>query len=113
MLWVSSQHAALIHTIRTLLKRNSNARCVVVGGFHTGRPAVTRFFRAITADSAERLVLDSSAPFGGLFERSYQGETREWTGGSISSVDAEEEEMGDVDERSRWAAVACLRWALR
>ncbi len=44
VLWVSSAHPLLIHSIRRLLKRDRAARCVLIAGFHTGRPAVRRFF---------------------------------------------------------------------
>ena len=105
MLWVSSQHAALLHTIRALLAHTPEARCVLVAGFHTGRPAVTRFLRAATAE----LALDEAAPHGGLYERRFSGEVRPWQGPPLAAAD-EEEEMGEPEERARWVMIAVLHW---
>lgn len=99
VLWVSSQHENLLHSICALLRRDAAARCIVVAGFHTGRPATARFFEAARTRG---LALDVEAPFHGWYERSFRGEERAWQGA---------EDMGDISERGQWVVVACLKWA--
>lgn len=43
-----SQHLALLTTIATYLSPNPDSYALVVGGFHTGRTTVARFFDLIT-----------------------------------------------------------------
>lgn len=108
VLWVSSQHAAFLHSVEALLAPAQSARFVLVAGFHTGRPAITRFLRSAHAAG---LVRDASAPHGGVYERSFQGEIRPWQGASLDEPPdaAPDEDMGDVGERARWVVVAMLR----
>ncbi|WFD36908.1 nicotinamide N-methyltransferase [Malassezia cuniculi] len=63
VLWVSSQHEALLHSVEALLARREGARFVLVVGFHTGRPAITRFLRRAYASG---LVPDVDAEYGGV-----------------------------------------------
>ena len=98
VLWVSSQHAHLLHSICALLAHTSEARAVIVAGFHTGRPATARFFEAAREAG---LVPDATAKFGGMYERSVLGDERAYT---------TSDDMGDIEERSKWVVVACLRW---
>ncbi|TKY87155.1 hypothetical protein EX895_003832 [Sporisorium graminicola] len=137
VLWVSSAHPLLIHSIRKLLKRDRNARCVLIAGFHTGRPAVRRFFVQLAqpADSNDTsldrerkagIVPDwQDTEFGGICERNVDGSQRAWSGapvpskadydkGKLTSFESEEgamEEMGDISDRGSWVVVASLRWA--
>ncbi|SPC67028.1 related to NNT1 - putative nicotinamide N-methyltransferase [Ustilago sp. UG-2017b] len=95
VLWVSSAHPLLIHSIRKMLKRGRNARCVLIAGFHTGRPAVRRFFvqlaqRAAANDASLEqgrqagIVPDwEEMRFGGIWERNIDGSQRAWTGATI------------------------------
>ena len=137
VLWVSSAHPLLIHSIRKLLKRSRNARCVLIAGFHTGRPAVRRFFvqLAQSADTHDA-TLDQGRTagivpdweeerFGGIWERSIDGSQRAWSGAPVPrkadnsagstpvalvDTEQEEEEMGDISDRGSWVVVASLRW---
>lgn len=139
VLWVSSAHPLLIHSIRKLLKRNRSARCVLIAGFHTGRPAVRRFFFQLAqpADDKDTTLSDGRAAgiipdweeesFGGIWERHIDGSRRAWSGAPMprrsdyragaSSASADEdchngeEEMGDISGRGSWIVVASLRWA--
>lgn len=100
VLWVSSQHDALLQTVCTLLKRDAGARFVLAAGFHTGRPAVVRFFDAARHAG---LALDTQAPYGGAYEQNIAGDVRPWEG--------TDEEMGDIQERAQWVVLASWRWA--
>lgn len=140
VLWVSSAHPLLIHSIRKLLKRRSEARCVLIAGFHTGRPAVRRFFVQLAQRADENdatleegrrsgIVPDwEEDKFGGIWERNIDGSCRAWSGAAVprrADYDARagiklvaedtkeeaEEEMGDIGDRGSWVVVASLRWA--
>ncbi|GAC96205.1 hypothetical protein PHSY_003785 [Pseudozyma hubeiensis SY62] len=137
VLWVSSAHPLLIHSIRKLLKRDRDARCALIAGFHTGRPAVRRFFLQLAqpanSDDAKleqgrkgAIIPDwEEDTFGGLWERNIDGSRRPWSGAPMpckSNHDANsysdnaedvgaEEEMGDISDRGSWVVVASLRWA--
>ena len=140
VLWVSSAHPLLIHSIRKLLKRNRDARCVLIAGFHTGRPAVRRFFVQLAqpADENDASLDDGRRAgivpdwdenrFGGIWERNIDCSQRAWSGAPVprkSDYDAaststtlledagkeQEEEMGDISDRGSWVVVAALRWA--
>lgn len=100
VLWVSSQHENLLHSICALLARTPTARLLLVAGFHTGRPATARFFAAAKEAG---LVPDPHTRHGGMYERSIFGDEKAW--------DPTESDMGDISERSRWVVVACLGWA--
>ncbi len=115
VLWVSSAHPLLIHSIRALLKRDRNARCVLIAGFHTGRPAVRRFFVQLAqADTTGDATLADGrcagivpdweeASYGGIWERNIDGVTRAYSD--------TEDDMGDISDRGSWVVVASLRWA--
>ncbi|SPO23257.1 related to NNT1 - putative nicotinamide N-methyltransferase [Ustilago trichophora] len=140
VLWVSSAHPLLIHSIRKLLKRKSEARCVLIAGFHTGQPAVRRFFAQLAqcADENDETLKDGrrvgivpdweEEKFGGIWERNIDGSCRAWSGAAVprkADYDARvgirtlpedtkeeaEEEMGDIGDRGSWVVVASLRWA--
>lgn len=137
VLWVSSAHPLLIHSIRKLLKRDQAARCILIAGFHTGRPAVRRFFVQLAQpapssdDSLEQergagIVPDwQDGEFGGICQRNVDGTQRAWSGapvprkadldeGELARFEGDggaEEEMGDISDRGSWVVVAALRWA--
>ncbi|CDW99276.1 hypothetical protein [Sporisorium scitamineum] len=137
VLWVSSAHPLLIHSIRTLLKRDRRARCVLIAGFHTGRPAVRRFFLQLAQPAPPSdpsleegrkagIVPDwQEEEFGGICERNVDGSQRVWSGAALprkadyderrlakfEGEEGEEEEMGDISDRGSWLVVASLRWA--
>lgn len=99
VLWVSSMHDALLATVTALLARTRDARFVLVAGFHTGRPAIARFLDAARAAGLEYVT---SAPYGGVYERRFDGATRAW-----QRVD---DEMGDIGERAQWVLLAVFQW---
>lgn len=99
VLWMSSQHTHLLHSVCALLKREPSARAIVVAGFHTGRPATARFFEAARAAG---LVPDEQAPYGGMYERSVFGEEKAW--------ECDLSDMGDITERAKWVVIAILKW---
>ncbi|ETS62972.1 hypothetical protein PaG_02742 [Moesziomyces aphidis] len=115
VLWVSSAHPLLIHSIRALLKRDRNARCVLIAGFHTGRPAVRRFFVQLAqadttgdgtlADGRTAGIVPDweEASYAGIWERNIDGATRAYSD--------TEDDMGDISDRGSWVVVASLRWA--
>ncbi|PWY99114.1 hypothetical protein BCV70DRAFT_163578 [Testicularia cyperi] len=131
VLWVSSAHPLLIQSIRKLLKRSRGARCVLVAGFHTGRPAVRRFFLQLAQEvvdlDPERagagILPDWQAKHGGIWERNVDGSERPWSTGWIPSKTQlrpsipdgswahDDEDMGDISDRGSWVVVASLRWA--
>lgn len=95
VLWVSSAHPLLIQSIRKMLKRDRNARCVLIAGFHTGRPAVRRFFVQLARpddgndSSLEQGRQSGIIPdweeerFGGIWERNIDGSQRAWASAKI------------------------------
>lgn len=104
VLWVSSQHAALLDTVCALLAPGRAARFVLAAGFHTGRPAVARF---LSAARAAGLALAPDAPYGGAYERHISGTLRAWQG----SCDTQgEEAMGDIGQRAEWILLAVFQW---
>lgn len=103
VLWVSSQHENLLDSICALLARRADARCLVVAGYHTGRPATERFFLAA---HTRGLVPDTSTHLSGMYERSIFGEER----ACPATPSASETELGDISARAQWVRVGCLRW---
>ena len=99
VLWVSSMHDALLATVTALLAHTRDARFVLVAGFHTGRPAIARFLDAALAAGLEYAA---DAPYGGVYERRFDGTTRAW-----QRVD---DEMGDIGERAQWVLLAVVQW---
>lgn len=97
VLWVSSAHPLLIHSIRKLLRRDRDARCILIAGFHTGRPAVRRFFLQLAQPAADANVSSSlgggrtagivpdweERTFGGIWERNIDGTQRAWSAGHV------------------------------
>ena len=56
-LWMPSEHANLVRTIRRALDERSGCCAIVVGGFHTGRGIVRDFFDVATGE-ADRDCVD-------------------------------------------------------
>ncbi|KAE8256293.1 hypothetical protein A4X13_0g2744 [Tilletia indica] len=94
-LWVSSAHDVLLRTMRSLLSHTPDARILMLAGFHTGRPAISRFFQLAAGELASTdgdnksqqatsegiLVPDWEDPkYGGIWERRIDGQTRAWQG---------------------------------
>ncbi|CAD6948631.1 unnamed protein product [Tilletia controversa] len=93
---VSSAHGVLLQTMKSLLSQTSDARVLMLAGFHTGRPAIARWFqlaagelndttdddgRTQDAPSTGVLVPDwEDARYGGVWERRIDGQTRPWQG---------------------------------
>jgi len=102
VLWVSSQHENLLDSICALLARQPGARCLVVAGYHTGRPATERFFLAARTRG---LVPDAATHLGGMYERSIFGEER-----ACALSAAPDTDLGDISARAQWVRVGCLRW---
>lgn len=102
VLWVSSQHENLLDSICALLARRPDARCLVVAGYHTGRPATERFFLAARTRG---LVPDPASHLAGMYERSIFGEER------ACAVAAPASDLGDISARAQWVRVGCLQWA--
>ncbi|KAL9934923.1 hypothetical protein V8E36_005999 [Tilletia maclaganii] len=139
-LWVSSAHPALLQTMRSLLRRSPDSRILLLAGFHTGRPAISRFFQLAAGelspdtDGAESVASTPTGSqgvlipdweeeqYGGIWERRIDGQTRPWqgtrpkawrrqTGDASEATQSQDEEMGDIRERAKWIVCASLRWA--
>lgn len=91
-LWMPWQHANLHRSIAFFLKETAEARCWVVGGFHTGRPKMREFF---AADALAGAGLEVER----LWERDCDGQERPW--------DWDRDE--DSTTRKRWLAVGVLK----
>ncbi|KAG8410590.1 hypothetical protein J3459_017064 [Metarhizium acridum] len=91
-LWMPWQHNNLHKSIDHFLKRGADARCWVVGGFHTGRSKMKGFF---TSEALGQVGLKVER----IWERDCDGREREW------SWDMEE----DITVRKRWLVIAELR----
>lgn len=122
VLWISSAHSSLIQSIRTLLRHCATARCILVAGFHTGRPAVRRFFVELAQAGATQggIVPDWETKHGGIWQRHVDGTERPLTPGWVPvktslpttfTSSTIEEDMGDISDRSSWVVIASLRWA--
>ncbi|CAK7208629.1 hypothetical protein SCUCBS95973_000166 [Sporothrix curviconia] len=94
-LWMPWEHDNLRKSIDWFMNDNgdNNARCWVIGGFHTGRSKVAAFF-----DEAALAACDLEIE--AIWERDCDDYERAWT------VDRGVE---DIAERKRWQAVAILR----
>lgn len=92
-LWMPWQHDSLLRSIEWFLKDDQEARCWVVGGFHTGRANLREFFCEQRL-AAVGLILDR------IWERDCDGAERAW------SWDRGFEDMG---QRKRWLVFAVLK----
>lgn len=92
-LWMPWQHENLHRSIAFFLKKTPDARCWVVGGFHTGRFKMRGFFDPEALAKAG-LEIDK------IWERDCNGEERPW------SWDLDE----DITIRKRWLVVGVLKW---
>lgn len=133
LLWLSSSHAALLNAIHTLLSHSPSARCILLSGFHTGRRALSHFFRlatttTITANGRERKLVVSTDEHGSPRVAEYNvvtGCLRHWTGVSSFPLGGEtpsdncahedeesaEDNMDDHSERTKWLLYVSLQWA--
>lgn len=93
-LWMPWQHGNLRRSIGHLLKKTAEARCWVIGGFHTGRRKMSGFF------DERALRLEAGCEVEKIWERDCNGEERAWV------KDKEEE---DPTIRKRWLVVAILK----
>lgn len=92
-LWMPWQHDNLLKSVDWFLKRNEDARCWVVAGFHTGREGMREFFRD---ERLSKVGLEVER----IWERDCDGEEREW------SWDRGIEDLGT---RKRWLSFAICR----
>lgn len=92
-LWMPWQHDNLLRSIEWFLKEDREARCWVVGGFHTGRANMRDFFR-------EERLAGVGLEVERMWERDCDGNEREW---------AWDRGVEDVGERKRWLVFAVLR----
>lgn len=131
VLWLSSSHEPLLRTIRALLARTPTARCIVVSGFHTGRRAITHFFRlaASSEEPNQQSALVPSTESNGIptvFEYNVVTKaTRAWSGKSTfldgllhgptereGMEDESQDSMDDYTERAKWLSYVSLQWAV-
>jgi EEF1A N-terminal glycine/lysine methyltransferase len=91
-LWMPWQHANLHRSIEFFLKDTAEARCWVVGGFHTGREKMRGFF---DADALAEAGLELER----IWERDCDGQERPWAW--------ERDESNTV--RKRWLVVGILK----
>lgn len=92
-LWMPWQHENLRQSISWFLKDDTSSRAWVVGGFHTGREKMCRFFESEALGEAG-LEIDR------IWERDCDGIDREW---------AWDRGIEDPTVRKRWLVVALLR----
>ena len=92
-LWLRSQHSNLCHSISHFLANSSDARAIIVAGFHTGREVVASFFGEISLLSLN-LMIDE------LWETDVENRTRPWMGGDF---------VEPLGERSKWHVVAIIK----
>ena len=92
-LWLRSQHSNLRHSISHFLAYSSDARAIVVAGFHTGREIVASFFREISSSSLSLTIEE-------LWEADVENRTRPWMGGDF---------VESLGERSKWHVVAIIK----
>jgi nicotinamide N-methyltransferase len=89
-LWLAGQHENLLKSMDHFLADDTNARGLVVGGFHTGRDKVVSFFERVPIFG---LVVES------IEEINVSGGRRPW------SPDL----MEDKTQIKRWVVVAVLK----
>lgn len=118
VLWLSSSHAALLQTIKTLLTKSSSARVLVLSGFHTGRRALTSFFRR-AAEAGLCGDCDGST----IYEYNVATQAkRPWSGrtafplgqhksGTVAEDEEGEDNMDDYTERTKWLLHVSLGWS--
>lgn len=94
-LWMPWQHSNLLQSIEWFLQDDGKARCWVVAGFHSGRAAMSDFFRD------EKLVR-TGLEVEYIWERNVEGVEREWSW---------DRGIEDPGERKRWLAIAILKRA--
>lgn len=92
-LWMPWQHDNLLKSIEWFLKDDLEARCWVVAGFHSGRPAMRQFFQEEKLGAAGLKVEH-------IWERDVEGLEREWSW---------DRGIEDPGERKRWLAIAILK----
>ncbi|CAK7269523.1 hypothetical protein SEPCBS119000_003614 [Sporothrix epigloea] len=92
-LWMPWEHGNLQRSMDWFMKQDQDARCWVIGGFHTGRPKVAAFF-----DEAALAVCNLEIE--AIWERDCDDHERDW---------APDRGVEDVTERKRWLVVAILR----
>ena len=92
-LWMPWQHENLRRSIAWFLREGEGARAWVVGGFHTGRGQMARFFER---EALAEVGLEVEY----LWERDCDGRDREW---------AWDRGIEDVRELKRWLAIGVLR----
>lgn len=92
-LWMPWQHDNLLKSIEWFLKDDSEARCWVVAGFHSGRPAMRQFFQEDKLGAAGLKVEH-------IWERDVEGVEREWSW---------DRGIEDPGERKRWLTIAILK----
>lgn len=92
-LWMPWQHDNLLKSIEWFLRDDSEARCWVVAGFHSGRPAMRQFFQEDKLGAAGLKVEH-------IWERDVDGVEREWSW---------DRGIEDPGERKRWLTIAILK----
>ncbi|CAK7220700.1 hypothetical protein SBRCBS47491_004276 [Sporothrix bragantina] len=92
-LWMPWEHDNLRKSIDWFMKKNDEARCWVVGAFHTGRHKTAAFF-----DEAALAACDLEIE--AIWERDCDNCERDW---------AVDRGIEDVTERKRWLVVAIFR----
>lgn len=92
-LWMPWQHDNLLKSIEWFLKDDLEARCWVVAGFHSGRPAMRQFFQEERLGAAGLKVEH-------IWERDVEGVEREWSW---------DRGIEDPGERKRWLTIAILK----
>ncbi|UZJ55036.1 hypothetical protein CBS101457_004356 [Exobasidium rhododendri] len=126
VLWLSSSHAALLRTIRRLLKRSDKSRIVLLSGFHTGRRALLAFYRLAAGTG---LCCDWERKDEGVFEYNVTTKLkRPWSGKCSfpcsqrksdeateiereGDEDNDDDNMDDYTERTKWLLFVSLRWS--
>jgi nicotinamide N-methyltransferase len=92
-LWMPWQHDNLRRSVAWFLKDDADARAWVIGGFHTRRDNMARFF---SDEKLREVGLETEW----IWERDCDGVEREW---------AWDRGFEDPAERKRWLVVAVLR----
>lgn len=93
-LWMPHEHRNLARSMLHFLSSSSNARVLVIAGFHTGRAKLAPFFEEVIGD--EGLGIEE------IYEMDADGMRRKWQ----AERDGGRENIG---ERKKWLVVARLR----